>query len=76
MPLPTIRRGVVRLGALAVIAVGAPLAFSPTKGVTVNDACADPPLTGTCCSDQSTNWCNAGDKDHQGYYYKATGPCP
>lgn len=60
-----------RLGAVIGIATTAPVAVSSVEGVNSNECSA----TGTCCWDASTNWCNAGGQDHQGYFYQANGRC-
>lgn len=76
MEVSNARRRVLRFGAAAIVAAGAPIAFSPTHVVTVSNACAQAMLTGTCCPTQTLSWCNAGGQDHQGYYYLSTGACP
>lgn len=59
-------------GASAVaLALGSPLAFSPSKGVTANDACAQ---TGTCCRTNDTCIVN-GQPIAAGYWHAGGGSC-
>lgn len=63
----------IRLAASALIVLAAPLGFSSTEGLVVNDASACM-VTGTCCKETSSI-CNAGGPEHMDYYYKAEGKC-
>jgi len=67
------RKKLVLGASLLGIGVASPIAFSPARGITTNDAVCDP-LNGTCCTEIGAI-CNAGGSDHDGYYYQATGPC-
>jgi hypothetical protein len=62
----------ILFGASAVVlALGAPLAFSPAKGVIVNDACAQ---NGTCCHSSDTCIVN-GNPVGAGYWQSGSGSC-
>lgn len=54
------------------LALGSPLALSPAKGLTTNDACAQ---TGTCCGSEDTCIIN-GQPAARGYWQAGSGPCP
>jgi hypothetical protein len=67
--------------ALAAPVACAPLAFSPTRVVALNVACAqedNPALTdddvGTCCP-EPRSLCNPGDGTRANYYYRRAGGC-
>jgi hypothetical protein len=73
------KKNMIRTAALTVTMLGAPLAFSPQQGVTVNQACAQTvrnpdPAVGTCCF-QATAYCITPNGNIFNYYYKASGGC-
>jgi len=68
-----LRKKLVLGASLLGIGVASPIAFSPTHGITTNDAVCDP-VNGTCCREIGAI-CNAGAGDHDGYYYLASGSC-
>jgi hypothetical protein len=70
---PNTGRRLIQAAAALMLIVAAPLAFT-SKGVEVNNACAQSEVdTGTCCTGSGT--CVIGNYIEHGAYYKATGPC-
>lgn len=68
------RKRLVRLGAALLLAIAAPIAFSPKTGVAANTCGAQADEAGTCCT-QANAICNAGAEDHPGYCYRSEGSC-
>jgi hypothetical protein len=72
------KNDIIRTAVLVAAMVGAPLAFSPQQGVTVNQACAQyekkPDGTGTCCW-QAGAICVTPTGNISHYYFKSEGRC-
>jgi hypothetical protein len=70
------KKTILRAAALAVTLTAAPLAFTPSEGVTANDACAQVkmPTTGTCCPQWEAT-CITPSGNIERRYYKSEGPC-
>jgi hypothetical protein len=73
------RKIMIRSAALVITMLGAPLAFSPEQGVTINQACAQnekkpDPGTGTCCY-QAGSICVTPTANIGNYYFKSEGAC-
>ena len=68
----------LRGASLAVTFAAAPLAFSPSQGITVSEACAQDdvktPTNGTCCR-QSDSICVTALQNIYNFYWKGDGPC-
>lgn len=70
-------KSILHAAAVALAFTAVPLAFSPEKGLTVNDACAQSvkvPGTGTCCY-QTSALCVTPTGNIEGRYYKSEGMC-
>ena len=63
----------LRLVALAVFTAALPLAFSPSQGVRVNNACAASRLDGSCCPKNAI--CGLNGQNYVGYDLNS-GSCP
>lgn len=62
----------LRLAAVAVVALGAPVAYSPGHGLQFNSACAAS-LDGSCCARAAI--CGLNGQNYVGFQYQSGG-CP
>lgn len=69
------RSRILRVSSIAIIGLGAPLAFSPSEGITTNDACGSGTAT-TCCEQNKAACCYGTSECLANHYDNGVGKCP